>query len=120
MSRILLLMLTIISIGCKAQESEKYNLGFEDLSDNASLSNGWYKFGTYEFGLKANIILNEGVSLWGLLGSPKCEGLGLGMALKQFFSKYCRTIVIQIIKDSYQILNNYTIYTFSGLRFLAR
>lgn len=48
MKKTLIVLLTIISISCQAQEPEKYNLGFENKSENASLSDGWFKWGNYE------------------------------------------------------------------------
>jgi len=48
MKKILIVLLTIVSICCKAQKTEKYNLGFENQSENASLSDGWFKQGNYE------------------------------------------------------------------------
>ena len=48
MRKILIILLTIVSIICQAQEPEKYNLGFEKQSESASLSDGWMKWGNYE------------------------------------------------------------------------
>jgi len=48
MKKKLLALLTIVSIGCIAQEPEKYNLGFETQSENTSLPDGWFKWGNYE------------------------------------------------------------------------
>ncbi|MBU2947011.1 S41 family peptidase [Zobellia uliginosa] len=48
MKKILIVLLTIVSISCQAQKPEKYNLGFEKQSDSASLSDGWVKWGNYE------------------------------------------------------------------------
>lgn len=48
MKKILIVLLTIVSINCQSQEPEKYNLGFENQSENASLSDGWFKWGNYE------------------------------------------------------------------------
>jgi C-terminal processing protease CtpA/Prc len=44
----LILLLAFASMACAAQEPEKYNLGFENQSEGASLSNGWFKWGDYE------------------------------------------------------------------------
>lgn len=48
MKRILILLFTIISIGCQAQNAEKYNLGFEKQKDEKTISDGWFKWGNYE------------------------------------------------------------------------
>ena len=48
MKKILLALLTIISFNCQAQNPEKYNLGFENQSEEKSLSDGWFKWGNYE------------------------------------------------------------------------
>jgi C-terminal processing protease CtpA/Prc len=48
MKKILIALLTIISFSCQAQETEKYNLGFENQKENETLSNGWFKWGNYE------------------------------------------------------------------------
>ena len=41
-------LFTIIFVCCQAQESEKYNLGFENQKEDAALSEGWFKWGNYE------------------------------------------------------------------------
>lgn len=48
MKKTLIVLLTIVSISCQAQKTEKYNLGFEKQSESASLSDGWFKWGNYE------------------------------------------------------------------------
>ncbi len=48
MNRILLMLLTIISLSCQAQEAEKYNLGFEKQKNKKAISDGWFKWGNYE------------------------------------------------------------------------
>lgn len=48
MTRILIVLSIIISISCKAQTNEKFNLGFEAQKDKKALSDGWSKWGTYE------------------------------------------------------------------------
>ncbi len=48
MKKILIVLLIIFSISCQAQEPEKYNLSFENQSENTSLSDGWFKWGNYE------------------------------------------------------------------------
>ncbi|MFD2588152.1 S41 family peptidase [Croceitalea marina] len=48
MKKTLIVLLTIVSISCQAQEPEKHNLGFEKQSESASLSDGWFKWGNYE------------------------------------------------------------------------
>lgn len=46
--KILIALLTIISFSCQAQETEKYNLGFENQKENETLSDEWFKWGNYE------------------------------------------------------------------------
>jgi C-terminal processing protease CtpA/Prc len=53
MKKILIALLTIISFSCQAQETEKYNLGFENQKENETLSNGWFKWGNYELTIDA-------------------------------------------------------------------
>lgn len=48
MKKILLVLLSIISISCNAQKSDKYNLGFENQIDENALSDGWIKWGDYK------------------------------------------------------------------------
>ncbi len=48
MKKILIALLTIISFNCQAQKTEKYNLGFENQSEEKALSDGWFKWGNYE------------------------------------------------------------------------
>lgn len=47
MNKLVLICLTIFSLGCKAQTTEKYNLGFEQHKDDKALSDGWFKWGDY-------------------------------------------------------------------------
>jgi C-terminal processing protease CtpA/Prc len=53
MKKILIALLTIISFSCQAQETEKYNLGFENQKENETLSDGWFKWGNYELTIDA-------------------------------------------------------------------
>ena len=45
---IVILILTSFIIGCKAQPEQKFNLGFEKQSNLKELSDGWFKWGTYD------------------------------------------------------------------------
>ncbi|MBK8628383.1 MAG: peptidase S41 [Saprospiraceae bacterium] len=47
MKIILLVALSLVSILCKAQEHQKYNLGFEIHKEKKSLSDGWFIWGNY-------------------------------------------------------------------------
>jgi len=51
LNKILFLLLTIYSIDCQAQETEKFNLGFENQSKKTSLTDGWFKWGDYELSI---------------------------------------------------------------------
>lgn len=53
MKKTLIALLTIISFSCQAQETEKYNLGFENQKENETLSDGWFKWGNYELTIDA-------------------------------------------------------------------
>jgi len=53
MKKILIALLTIISFGCQAQKTEKYNLGFENQKEKETLSDGWFKWGNYELEIAA-------------------------------------------------------------------
>jgi len=48
MKKLLTLLLTIGVLSCMAQKSEKYNLDFETQKEEASLSEGWFKWGFYD------------------------------------------------------------------------
>src|SRR5690606_42121619 len=48
MKKILIALLTIISLNCQGQKTEKYNLGFENQNEEKILSDGWFKWGNYE------------------------------------------------------------------------
>lgn len=48
MKKTLIALLTIISFSCQAQETKKYNLGFENQKEKETLSDGWFKWGNYE------------------------------------------------------------------------
>lgn len=48
MNKVLITLLTIIFFNCQGQETEKFNLGFENQKKEKSLSDGWYKWGNYE------------------------------------------------------------------------
>ncbi|HAO06555.1 MAG TPA: peptidase S41 [Chryseobacterium sp.] len=54
MKKILLAFLTIITINCQAQKIDKYNLGFENQTDEKLLSDGWFKWGNYELTIDIN------------------------------------------------------------------
>lgn len=54
MKKTLIALLTIISLNCIGQETEKYNLGFEKQTDEKSLSDGWFKWGNYELTIDEN------------------------------------------------------------------
>ncbi len=54
MNKILIALFTIISFNCQRQETEKYNLGFENQKDEKSLSDGWFKWGNYELRIDEN------------------------------------------------------------------
>ena len=45
---LLIILLIIFSYNYQAQESKKYNIGFENHKENKNLSEGWIKWGTYE------------------------------------------------------------------------
>lgn len=48
MNKILLSLLTIISISCQSHKVDRFNLGFENHKDIKSVADGWIKWGTYE------------------------------------------------------------------------
>jgi len=48
MKKILISLLTTISLSCQGQETEKFNLGFEIQNEGKSLSDGWLNWGNYE------------------------------------------------------------------------
>ena len=48
MNKILIVLLTIIFFNSQGQEIQKFNLGFENQKEEKSLSDGWFKWGTYE------------------------------------------------------------------------
>ncbi|WP_299531210.1 S41 family peptidase [Ulvibacterium sp.] len=54
MKKILIALLTIISLNCQGQETEKFNLGFENQKDEKSISDGWFKWGSYELTIDEN------------------------------------------------------------------
>ena len=53
MKKILLTLLIFLSFYCQAQNTEKYNLGFENKKKGESLSDGWHKWGNYELTIDA-------------------------------------------------------------------
>ena len=53
MNKILIALLTIISFNCQGQETEKFNLGFENQKEEKSFSDGWFKWGNYELAIDA-------------------------------------------------------------------
>jgi C-terminal processing protease CtpA/Prc len=48
MKRILPALFSVVSLVSQAQNSVKYNLGFESGTDGQSLSDGWFKWGNYQ------------------------------------------------------------------------
>ncbi len=48
MKKTLIILLTIFSMSCYAQDPDKFNLGFENQNESTSLSDGWMKWGNYE------------------------------------------------------------------------
>ena len=54
MKKSLIALLTIISLNCQGQKTEKYNLGFEKQADENSLSDDWFKWGNYELTIDEN------------------------------------------------------------------
>lgn len=55
MNKILLkLLLIIISFNCQGQNIKKFNLGFENIKEEKTLSDGWFKWGKYDL-----VISNE-------------------------------------------------------------
>ncbi len=58
MKNTLIALLTVISFTCQAQKPEKYNLGFENRSDEKLLSDGWLKWGDYN--LEIDTLSNSG------------------------------------------------------------
>ncbi|MFD2892759.1 S41 family peptidase [Flavobacterium chuncheonense] len=47
----LIILLTIVTLNCKAQNSEKFNLGFENQKETEVLSEGWMNWGAYELAI---------------------------------------------------------------------
>ncbi len=48
MKNVLMALLTIVSLNCLGQETDKFNFGFEYQKGEKSLSDGWFKWGNYE------------------------------------------------------------------------
>lgn len=48
MKKITFFIFTIFIIGCQTPKEQKFNLGFEKQSNTYKLSDGWFKWGTYE------------------------------------------------------------------------
>lgn len=48
MKQILTFLMVLLTLGCEAQNNEKFNLGFESQQEKAGLSDGWFKWGTYD------------------------------------------------------------------------
>lgn len=48
MKKLLLALLSVLTIACQNEKTEKFNLGFETQSDSTALSDGWSKWGNYE------------------------------------------------------------------------
>jgi hypothetical protein len=51
LKKLLLSSLTIITLICQAQNTEKFNLGFETQNNQEKLSDGWSKIGNYELSI---------------------------------------------------------------------
>lgn len=48
MKNLLIILFTIFSYNYQAQDSKKYNIGFENHKENQKLPEGWFKWGSYE------------------------------------------------------------------------
>lgn len=48
MKQILIILIVLNSISSRAQNNEKFNLGYENQKEKTSLSEGWFKWGTYD------------------------------------------------------------------------
>ena len=73
MKKILLALLTIISLSCQAQ-TEKYNLGFENQNKEKSLSDGWFKWGNYD--LTIDSIAHSGIKSGKIISDPLGSSFG--------------------------------------------
>ncbi|NRB63775.1 MAG: peptidase S41 [Saprospiraceae bacterium] len=51
MNKLMTALLIIICFNCQAQDSERFNLGFENQSEDQPLANGWFKWGNYDITL---------------------------------------------------------------------
>lgn len=49
MRKLVFILLTFLLFNCKAQNNEKFNLGFEKQDNPNSLSDGWFQMGDYQF-----------------------------------------------------------------------
>lgn len=59
MKKTLIIALSLITFISHAQQSEKFNLGFENQSDTTSLTDGWFKWGDYD--LKIDSLSHSGL-----------------------------------------------------------
>jgi C-terminal processing protease CtpA/Prc len=92
MKKLVLVLITIISISCQAQNTQKFNLNFETQSDPMSLSDGWSKIGNYE--LLIDTIAHSG-NKSGKVTSNK-EGNSYGVIAYNIPARYSgRTITIE-------------------------
>ncbi|MGB5480776.1 MAG: hypothetical protein WBM91_06845 [Eudoraea sp.] len=48
MNKILILLFVITVLSCQTQQTEKFNLGFENQKEINNLSDGWFKWGNYD------------------------------------------------------------------------
>ncbi len=74
MKNILLVILTIASINCKAQEHQKYNFGFENQNGKETLSDGWFKWGNYQ--LTIDSTAHSGKKSGKIKSDPKGSSFG--------------------------------------------
>ena len=74
MNKILIALLVIISFNCQGQRSEKFNLGFENQKEKKSLSDGWFKWGSYE--LKIDSISHSGKKSGKITSDPTGSSFG--------------------------------------------
>lgn len=54
MKQILAVLILMTSLIAHAQADEKFNLGFENQEDKTKLSDGWFKWGTYDLTIESN------------------------------------------------------------------
>ena len=51
MKQILTILIVFFTLSCQGQKNEKYNLGFETQIEENTLSDGWFKWGTYDLSI---------------------------------------------------------------------